>query len=159
MMKGLFNYQTAYREYTKLCLADFVRDNIQYAEIRPNFMQTNQLYTDDGEGMINNEGIMKIIISAVEEFQKEVAERGQFFGGLKVIYCTPRSMDRKNVQDALEECIEFKKRWPQWIAGKYLESSTLTPERIAHISFFLQALTLSAKRQRATRSRNLFLSC
>jgi adenosine deaminase CECR1 len=120
MMKGLFNYQTAYREYTKLCLADFVRDNIQYAEIRPNFMQTNQLYTDDGEGMINNEGIMKIIISAVEEFQKEVAEKGQFFGGLKVIYCTPRSMDRKNVQDALKECIEFKKRWPQWIAGKHL---------------------------------------
>ncbi|KKO96942.1 hypothetical protein THAR02_10950 [Trichoderma harzianum] len=117
MMKGLFNYETAYREYTKLCLADFVRDNIQYAEIRPNFMQTNQLYTDDGEGMINNEGIMKIIISAVEEFQKEVAEKGQFFGGLKVIYCTPRSMDQENVKKALKECIEFKKRWPQWIAG------------------------------------------
>ncbi|KAL6808255.1 hypothetical protein V8C40DRAFT_278927 [Trichoderma camerunense] len=117
MMKGLFNYATAYREYTRLCLADFVRDNIQYAEIRPNFMQTNQLYTDDGEGMINNEGIMKIIISAVEEFQKEVAERGQFFGGLKVIYCTPRSMDRDKVKYALNECMEFKQKWPQWIAG------------------------------------------
>ncbi|KAL6803305.1 Metallo-dependent hydrolase [Trichoderma sp. SZMC 28013] len=132
MMKGLFNYETAYREYTRKCLADFVRDNIQYAEIRPNFMSTNQLYTDDGNGTINNEGIMKIIIDEVEQFQKGMAEErmakermakegmakeSQFFGGLKVIYCTPRSMDRKNVQEALKECIEFKKKWPQWIAG------------------------------------------
>lgn len=138
MMKGLFNYETAYREYTRKCLADFVRDNIQYAEIRPNFMSTNQLYTDDGNGTINNEGIMKIIIDEVEQFQKGMAEErmakermakegmakeSQFFGGLKVIYCTPRSMDRKNVQEALKECIEFKKKWPQWIAGKHMDTS------------------------------------
>ena len=27
-MKGLFNYETAYRVYTRLCLDDFVKDNI-----------------------------------------------------------------------------------------------------------------------------------
>ncbi|KAL7953864.1 hypothetical protein V8C34DRAFT_295928 [Trichoderma compactum] len=117
MMKGLFNYATAYRAYTYQCLEDFVRDNIQYAEIRPNFMSTNQLYTDDGNGTINNEGIMKIIIDEVERFQEDMKKKGQFFGGLKVIYCTPRSMDREKVKVALIECIEFKKKWPQWIAG------------------------------------------
>ncbi|KAL7914188.1 hypothetical protein GGI35DRAFT_237311 [Trichoderma velutinum] len=124
MMKGLFNYERAYRAYTYQCLKDFVRDNIQYAEIRPNFMRTNQLFTDDGNGSINNEGIMKIIISVVEQFQKDMVaekdmagEKGKFFGGLKVIYCTPRSMDREKVKYALAECIEFKKKWPQWIAG------------------------------------------
>lgn len=42
MMKGLFNYEHAYRRYTQLLLAEFVKENIQYAEIRPNFMNTNQ---------------------------------------------------------------------------------------------------------------------
>lgn len=120
MMKGLFNYETAYRKYTRLCLEDFVRDNIQYAEIRPNFMMSNQLYRDDGTGPIDNAGIMTIIIDEVTRFQTEQTGQGGFFGGLKVIYCTPRSLDPANVDAALEECLEFKKRWPQWIAGTSL---------------------------------------
>ncbi|RFU81563.1 hypothetical protein TARUN_657 [Trichoderma arundinaceum] len=117
MMKGLFNYETAYRTYTQRCLEDFVRDNIQYAEIRPNFMMSNQLYHDDGTGPINNEGIMAIIVEEVQRFQKGMADKGKFFGGLKVIYCTPRSMPKAEVRAALVECMEFKKKWPQWIAG------------------------------------------
>jgi adenosine deaminase CECR1 len=44
MMKGLFNYETAFRKYTRLFLQDLVKNNIQYAEIRPNFMASNQLF-------------------------------------------------------------------------------------------------------------------
>ncbi|OAA69081.1 adenosine deaminase [Cordyceps fumosorosea ARSEF 2679] len=117
MMKGLFNYETAYRKYTRLCLEDFLRDNIQYAEIRPNFMRSNQLYHDDGTGPIDNQGIMNIIIDEVTEFQREITAQGRYFGGIKVIYCTPRSLDRAGVKAALDECLEFKQRWPKWIAG------------------------------------------
>lgn len=67
MMKGLLNYETAFTTYTRLCL-DFVRDNIQYAEIRSNFMPNNQLYHDDGNRTIKNYGIMEIIIDKVEKF-------------------------------------------------------------------------------------------
>ena len=123
MMKGLFNYETAYRKYTRLCLEDFVKDNIQYAEIRPNFMTNNQLYHDDGTGPIDNWGIMKIIIDEVEAFQADMARENKSFGGLKVIYCTPRSFEKEAVEAALGECREFKKRWPQWIAGKMNTSS------------------------------------
>lgn len=126
MMKGLFNYETAYRTYTRLCLEDFMRDNIQYAEIRPNFMSTNQLFTDDGTGLIDNRGIMEIIISEVTRFQKEMTEQGRFFGGLKVIYTTPRSLAASEVKIALDECIAFKKKWPQWIAGKHSLNATRT---------------------------------
>ncbi|KAH8745809.1 hypothetical protein F5883DRAFT_702165 [Diaporthe sp. PMI_573] len=117
MMKGLFNYESAYRRYTRLILEDFVEDNIQYAEIRPNFMQKNQLWTDDGMSMIDNLGIMKIIIDEYNRFQQEY---GGYFGGLKVIYCTPRSFSNELVAAALQQCIEFKETWPQWIAGKSL---------------------------------------
>ncbi|OAA50227.1 adenosine deaminase [Beauveria brongniartii RCEF 3172] len=117
MMKGLFNYETAYRKYTRLCLEDFVRDNIQYAEIRPNFMITNQLYHDDGTGPIDNKGIMNIIINEVKAFQRDMEKQSQYFGGIKVIYCTPRSMEPSAIGDALNECFEFKRQWPDWIAG------------------------------------------
>lgn len=117
MMKGLFNYETAYRVYTRMCLEDFARDNIQYAEIRPNFMTSNQLYSDDGTGSIDNWGIMRIIVSEVEAFQARMASESRCFSGLKVIYCTPRSMSRENVKAALAECLDFKRHWPQWIAG------------------------------------------
>ena len=114
MMKGLFNYETAYRRYTQALLQDFIDDNIQYAEIRPNFMDTNQLWSDDGKRRINNEGIIKIIMEEYREFQDQT---NSYFGGLKIIYCTPRSFSNKQVQFALDQCFEFKTRWPEWIAG------------------------------------------
>ncbi|KAF9876330.1 putative adenosine/AMP deaminase [Colletotrichum karsti] len=114
MMKGLFNYEEAYRAYTRALLENFVKENIQYAEIRPNFMDTNQVWTNDGLGQFKNDDIMEIIIKEYEAFQKET---NGYFGGMKVIYCTPRSFSTEKVQAALNECLEFKDRWPQWIAG------------------------------------------
>lgn len=121
MMKGLFNYETAYRRYTRLCLEDFVRDGIRYAEIRPNFMTSNQLWTDDGCGQIDNWGIMDIIIEEVGRFREDLESKGQGhkFSGLRVIYCTPRSFCKEQVSQALDECLEFKKKWPGWIAGGF----------------------------------------
>lgn len=116
MMKGLFNYEKVYRIYTRALLEDFMKDNIQYAEIRPNFMPNNQLWTDDGEKQIDNWGIMKIII---EEYKKFQGEKKGYFAGLKVIYCTPRSFDREQVKTQLDECLAFKKEWPWLIAGSF----------------------------------------
>lgn len=120
MMKGLFNYQTAYKAYTRRLLESFMEDKITYAEIRPNFMMSNQLWKDDGSERIDNEGIMKLIINEVENFQDRVAREGKFFGGLKVIYCTPRSFEPDQIEQALDECLAFKKEWPQWIAGEHV---------------------------------------
>ncbi|RMI99765.1 hypothetical protein CDV36_015973 [Fusarium kuroshium] len=117
MMKGLFNYETAYKVYTRRLLENLLEDNIIYAEIRPNFMMSNQLWKDDGSERIDNGGIMKLIIQEVESFQAKVAREGKFFGGLKVIYCTPRSFSPDQIEKALDECLAFKKEWPQWIAG------------------------------------------
>ena len=116
MMKGLFNYETAYREYTKLCLQEFAADNIQYAEIRPNFMSTNQVWKDDGSERIDNHGIVNLITTAYDNFQLE--HKHQILKGLKIIYCTPRSFDPEKVKAALDECLEFKLKYPAWIAGE-----------------------------------------
>ncbi|GAB1319518.1 Adenosine/AMP deaminase [Madurella fahalii] len=114
MMKGLFNYETAYRKYTASCLQGFLDDNIQYAEIRVNFMHTNQVLLDNGSGLIGNESIVRLIIQECQKFQADSADP---FGGLKIIYCTPRSFSPEKVKEALDECLRFKLRYPDYIAG------------------------------------------
>lgn len=120
-MKGLFAYESAFRNYTRECVKDFVRDNIQYAEIRPNFMSTNSLKTDDGRGSIGNEGIMRIIDEELRATMDQLRKSGEYFGGMKVIYCTPRSFKKEQIEKALDECIDLKKKYSSLICGKSRE--------------------------------------
>ncbi|AEO59357.1 hypothetical protein MYCTH_2119593 [Thermothelomyces thermophilus ATCC 42464] len=115
MMKGLFNYQTAFVRYTQACLEEFARDNIQYAEIRLDFMPNNQLWDDEGKDQMSNERMMELIIEGYNAFQ--LRHQRKVFKGLKVIYCTPRSFDKPKIVFALNQCIEFKKKFPEFIAG------------------------------------------
>ena len=115
MMKGLFNYQTAYTKYTRLFLQSLLDDNIQYAEIRPNFMQSNQIWQDDGKEQLDNRETVNIIIRECEAFQE--VNPGRSFDGVKIIYCTPRSFAPATVRARLAECIAFKQEWPEYIAG------------------------------------------
>ncbi|CAK7198079.1 hypothetical protein SEUCBS139899_000737 [Sporothrix eucalyptigena] len=115
MMKGLFNYVSVYKTYTEMFLQDLLDDNIQYAEIRPNFMTTNQLWNDEGTERVDNAGIVNLIVNACETFKAK--HRDKNFDGIKIIYCTPRSFKKEMVKKALEECIKFKMRWPNYIAG------------------------------------------
>jgi adenosine deaminase CECR1 len=64
--------------------------------------------------MIDNEGIVGLIIQEFQKFQTNAANP---FGGLKIIYCTPRSFSPEKVKLALDECLTFKCKYPDWIAG------------------------------------------
>lgn len=120
MMKGLFAYESAYRDYTRACIEDFVEDNIQWAEIRPNFMGTNQVSKDDGEGpTFDNAAIMQIIQDELNITMDKInADDGKYFGGMKVIYCTPRSFEKPTVKGCLDECLELKLKYPKLLCGK-----------------------------------------
>ena len=121
MMKGLFAYESAFRNYTRACILDFVEDNIQYAEIRPNFMSTNSVKTDDGTGSFGNADIMRIIKEELDSAMAEVQSRKEYFGGMKVIYCTPRSFQREQIEVALNECIDLKHKYSELLCGEYLD--------------------------------------
>lgn len=151
MMKGLFNYETAYRIYTRKCLEDFVADNIQYAEVRPNFMDTNQVWKDDGTSKIDNAGIMEMIIEEYEKFQAREKDRGRRFGGMKIIYCCPRSWPNEKVAGGLRECLEFKQRWPQWIAGELANKKVKESWNGGALTCIGQVLTSWVKKAKANR--------
>lgn len=117
MMKGLFAYESAFRNYTRACIRDFVEDNIQYAEIRPNFMSTNSVKTDDGTASFGNAEIMKIISEELQSTMAEMSNDGVYFGGMKVIYCTPRSFKKEQIESALNECIDLKNQFGDLVCG------------------------------------------
>jgi adenosine deaminase CECR1 len=118
MMKGLFSYESAFKEYTKACINDFIDDNILYAEIRPNF-PSNALVKDDGNGYIDNFGLLQIIQDEIEAQKAS----NRYFGGMKVIYCTPRSFPNEKIEKSLNECIELKKKFPELLCGIYHSST------------------------------------
>lgn len=121
-MKGLFCYESAFRLYTAACIRDFVQDNIQYAEVRPNFMSTNSIKKDDGSGTIGNVGMVEIIKNQISKTTEELRKEGKYFGGMKVIYCAPRSFHREQIRFALNECIELKRKFPDLMCGKLVRS-------------------------------------
>lgn len=136
-MKGLFAYESAFRNYTRACIEDFVADNIQYAEIRPNFMSTNSLKTDDGSKTMGNKEIMRIIDEELKITMAKLAREGKYFGGMKVIYCTPRIFKKVQIQEALEECISLKQKYKHLLCGKLENSGKRMPELTCGIGFDL----------------------
>lgn len=137
MMKGLFGYESAFRAYTKACIQDFIKDGIQYAEVRPNFPSNvlrsdaggiTVLKTSDGREMVGNRAMMQIIVDEVEIQMKA----NSFFKGLKVIYCCPRSFSNAKIKESMEECLALHDEFPTLICGKLFLSTTpdwLTPRQ------------------------------
>ena len=65
---------------------------------------------------MNNFGIMDCIIDEYKRWK----EKNPKFGGLKVIYCTPRVFSKEAIKESLDECLKMKKdpKYAKYIAGK-----------------------------------------
>lgn len=114
-MKGLFNYETAYKAYTSRFFQSLVDDGISSCEIRPTFMSTNLVWSDDGTKQLSNIEMMEVIIEEFKKFQE--GPGGGFISNVAAIYCAPRAFTRQQIKASLAECLELKLRWPDWIAG------------------------------------------
>ncbi|KAK2814134.1 hypothetical protein FQN50_000538 [Emmonsiellopsis sp. PD_5] len=108
MMKGLFNYESAFRAYIGAAIDSFVADNIMYAEVRPNFFD-KYIVSDDGETRLDHHAWLRIIR---EETAKKIrqldaeGEKGRFVG-MKVIYCAPRSIRIEDMEWCLNDCFDM----------------------------------------------------
>lgn len=94
-----------------------------YAELRPMLLD-KFILKDDGKTQVNNSAQMKLIIEGVEEKKAEILKKygnlNKFPFGLKIIYCTPRSIPKRMMQEEMKQCIELKKEFPKLICGKSL---------------------------------------
>ena len=99
-----------------------IEEKVMYAELRPMLLD-KFIPTNDGKGEIDNPSQMQIIIDGVREKQEElkkVNRLDKFPFGLKIVYCTPRSIPKTMMQREMKQCIELKLQYPDLICGKSL---------------------------------------
>jgi len=113
------NYEGVYKWYITKAIDRMIEENVMYAELRPMLLDKS-IPTNDGKGIIDNYGQMRLIIDGVKEKQADLAKRNmlhKFPFGLKIIYCTPRSIPKALMQREMKHCIDLKRKFPDLICG------------------------------------------
>jgi adenosine deaminase CECR1 len=116
----LLNYESVYKWYIGQAIEQMIEENVMYAELRPMLLDKS-IPKDDGKGIVDNFSQMKLIIAGVELKKEELKKRGEedkFPFGLKIIYCTPRSIPKKIMQEEMKHCLELKREFPDLICGE-----------------------------------------
>ncbi|KAF7195496.1 Adenosine deaminase 2 [Pseudocercospora fuligena] len=130
--KGLLNYKSIYRWYIGEMIQSLIDDKIMYAELRPMLLDKT-IPSDDGMELVDHSAQMKIVL---EEVQKKLDELqwmnklDDFPFGLKIIYCTPRSISPELMTKELQNCLDLKKRYPHLICGFDLVGAEDRPKNI-----------------------------
>ncbi|KAF2826028.1 Metallo-dependent hydrolase [Ophiobolus disseminans] len=132
--KGLLNYQKVYKWYIKEAIERMILENVMYAELRPMLLD-KYIPTDDGKGQIDNSGQMRLILEAVKEKRAELKDKKEehkFPFGLKIIYCTPRSIPPIMMLKEMVHCIKLKLEFPELICGFDLVGAEDRENNIGH---------------------------
>jgi len=116
----LLNYESAYIDYIGRVIDRFIDEKIMYAELRPMLLD-KEIPTDDGKRKVDNAGQMKLVTDAVAKKMEQLKAENRlrdFPFGLKIIYCTPRSIPPQMMEREMMECIQLKIDYPDLICGK-----------------------------------------
>ncbi|KAF2011323.1 Metallo-dependent hydrolase [Aaosphaeria arxii CBS 175.79] len=130
--KGLLNYEQVYRWYISELIDRMIEEKVMYAELRPMLMDKS-IPTNDGRGKLNNAEQMQMIIDGVNAKKAELvdAKKGHLFPfGLKIVYCTPRSIPKPKMISEMKDCIDLKLQFPDLICGFDLVGAEDRPNNI-----------------------------
>ncbi|KAF2214847.1 hypothetical protein CERZMDRAFT_110415 [Cercospora zeae-maydis SCOH1-5] len=137
--KGLLNYEHAYRWYIGHAIDSMTRDKVMYAEMRPMLLDRD-IPADDGMGRLDHAQQMQMICEELAKKETELRASNSlhlFPFGIKIIYCTPRSIPRERMQNELANCLQLKLRFPSLICGFDLVGAEDRPN---HIGFYADLL-------------------
>lgn len=96
-----------------------IEEKVMYAELRA-MMLDKSIPSDDGTCEIDNSQQMALLLEAVKAklAQLESDQRlHRFPFGVKIIYCTPRSISKSAMKIELQHCLELKIQFPDLICG------------------------------------------
>lgn len=147
--KGLLGYEGIYRWYIGNAIDSMIRDKVMYAELRPMLLDKS-IPSDDGTRQLDHKAQMQIIVEEVEKKQAELKKHGEldkFPFGLKIIYCTPRSIPREKMKSELDDCLKLKIEYPDLICGFDLVGAEDRPNSIGTYADLLVAFAKMCKTQ------------
>lgn len=150
--KGLVNYEAVYRWYIGAAIDSMIRDKVMYAELRPMLLDRD-IPANDGVHRLDHVQQMTIICEELKKKEIELRAAHQlhlFPFGIKIIYCTPRSIPREKMQQELEKCLNLKLKFPHLICGFDLVGAEDRPNHIAFYADQLLAFTASCKELQIT---------
>ena len=148
--KGLLGYESIYRWYIGEMIDSMLADKVMYAELRPMLLDKS-LPSDDGTRMLDHSEQMRIICEEVTKKQEELRAKGQldkFPFGVKIIYCTPRSIPRQRMQSELGDCLKPKTEFPELICGFDLVGAEDRPNSIGFYGDLLVAFQETCKKEK-----------
>lgn len=104
-----------------------IQEKVMYAELRPMLLDKS-IPGNSGkpEDSVDLAAQMKLIIAGVEAKKAELLQKGEihkFPFGLKIIYCTPRSIPPHMMENEMRDCIKLKIQFPDLICGKQSPTS------------------------------------
>ncbi len=137
--KGLVGYEGVYRWYIGRLIDSMIDEGVMYAELRPMLLDKD-IPSDDGLRKIDHAGQMDIICQEIDKKKNQLQDCGQlsrFPFGLKIIYCTPRSIPRGKMESELEDCLKLKLQFPDLICGFDLVGAEDRPN---HVGFYADLL-------------------
>jgi adenosine deaminase CECR1 len=146
-LKGLLSYEGAYRWYIGSVIDELIDDKVMYAELRPMLLDKT-ISSDDGTRQLDHRAQMSIICEEVENKLIDLKERNRldiFPFGIKIIYCTPRSISRSTMQTELQDCLRLKLHFPDLICGFDLVGAEDRKNNIGHYADLLLAFTNTCK--------------
>ncbi|KAJ4356606.1 uncharacterized protein N0V89_004641 [Didymosphaeria variabile] len=138
--KGLLNYKKVYEWYIGTAIDRMIDEKIMYAELRPMLLD-KFIEDNDGGRQVTNAEQMRLIEQAIAKKHKELEKAGKehlFPFGLKIIYCTPRSIPEKIMEREIDDCIALKMEFKELICGFDLVGAEDRPN---HIGFYHKQLT------------------
>lgn len=148
--KGLLGYESIYRWYVGAMVDSMIADKVMYAELRPMLLD-KALPSDDGLRMLGHSEQMRIICEEVRKKQEHLQAKGQldkFPFGVKIIYCTPRSIPRQRMQSELEDCLKLKTEFPDLICGFDLVGAEDRPNSIGFYGDLLVAFQETCRKEK-----------
>ncbi|KAJ9658546.1 hypothetical protein H2201_007753 [Coniosporium apollinis] len=137
--KGLLNYDDAYRRYIGEAIDSMIRERVMYTELRPMLMD-KFIPSTDGQRRYDLRAQMDIILEEVAKKKQELKNRNEldkFPFGVKIIYCTPRSIPKQKMRSEMQDCINLKLQYPDLICGFDLVGAEDRPN---HIGFYKDEL-------------------
>jgi len=117
VLRGLFNYEAAYRNHFRRVIWHFARDGIMYAELRVSMHRGNHARRNDGSGNLSHQEMFQVLADVLAEEMPKMKEENLLFTGARLIFTALRSGTNEDMQYSLNECIELAQQFPNLICG------------------------------------------